>query len=94
MFVDIPENAMQINQIFDTDNLAPAAWHCKYPTPFHAFHYGVHRGMKSLQSGHGATHWELLDNTRENFKKSRNRLIGFAVLGAEFVYSGKFSRRY
>jgi len=31
----------------DWTELAPAATHCFNPLPLHAFHYGVHRGMKA-----------------------------------------------
>jgi hypothetical protein len=91
MFVDIPEVA-QNRYLYVEKELAPAAIHCKNPSPFQAFHYGVHRGLKSIQRIHGTTHWVLLEKTWKNFQHTRDTCIGLAVLGAELVYAGRFKQ--
>lgn len=90
MFVDIPEVSRE-KTCYDQTDLAPAAIHCKNPSKFQAFHYGVHRGLKSIQKIHSTTHWEMLGKVRENFKVTNDARIGLAVLGAELVYAGVFS---
>lgn len=91
MFVDIPEVA-QDRYLYDDKELAPGAIHCKNPSPYHAFHYGVHRGLKSIQQIHSTTHWVLLDKTWENFQKTGDTRIGLAVLGRELVYAGRLKK--
>ena len=59
MFVDIPE-VDSSKYYYDLNELAPAAIHCKNPSSYQSFHYGIHRGLKSLQKIHGTTHWKLL----------------------------------
>ena len=78
--------------LFDDKNLAPAAIHCKNSSPYQAFHYGVHKGLKSISPQHSTTHWMLLEKIWENFLKNRDTRIGLAVLGAELVYAGEFSK--
>lgn len=91
MFVDIPEVAPDRYLYLDKE-LAPAAVHCKNPSTYQAFHYGVHRGLKSIQQTHSTTHWALLEKTWKNFQRTRNTRIGLAVLGAELVYAGRFKK--
>jgi hypothetical protein len=81
-----PEAKMQ-----DDEDLAPAAIHCKNPSPFQAFHYGIHKAMKMIQPGRwpknlhqSRFHWTNVQETRDHFIESGDRRIGFAVLGAEF----------
>jgi hypothetical protein len=87
LFVDMPDN-FEGTHIHDKTELAPAAIHCKNPSNFQAFHYGVHRGLKSLRS---KTHWHLLNCTWKNYLEKGDPRIGLAVLGAELVYSGTLS---
>jgi hypothetical protein len=88
LFVDIPETSKD-HYVYDQVELAPAAIHCKNPLPFHAFHYGVHRGLKSIAKIHSSGHWKFLQETWHNFNKVNDPRIGLAVLGAELVYAGK-----
>jgi hypothetical protein len=88
MFVDIPE--IPTSRCFYDDRvLAPAAIHCKNPAPWQAFHYGLHRGLKSIQRIHSTTHWALLGKVWANFRITGDTRIGLAVLGAELVYAGR-----
>ena len=91
MFVDIPEVSRE-RTFFDQTDLAPAAIHCKNPSNLQAFHYGVHRGLKSIQKIHSTTHWAFLEKTWQNFLEVKDPRIGLAVLGAELVYAGKFTK--
>ena len=77
--------------IHDDTDLAPAAIHCKDPSPFQAFHYGVHKATKIVQPGrwpkkqaYTQFHWKNVQETREHFRRTGDRRLGFAVLGAEF----------
>lgn len=89
IFVDVPELARE-KMLYDEKDLAPAAFHCKNPSVFQAFHYGIHRGLKSIQPKGGSTHWLLLERIWGNFKKKKDARIGLAVLGAEMAYAAKF----
>ena len=78
--------------LFDDKDLAPAAFHCKNPSKLQAFHFGVHRGIKIFAPKHSTTHWALLEKTWENFLLTKDVRIGLAVLGAELVYAGRFTK--
>lgn len=97
LFVDRPEVPAD-KYIFDDKELAPAAIHCKNPSPYQAFHYGVHRGMKVLQPGSieqnessSKTHWRALEQAWEYFQNTGDLRIGLAALGAELAYRGRFT---
>ncbi len=91
VFPDVPIMDPE-RYLYDKTDLAPAAVHCKNPSPYQAFHYGVHRGLKSIQRKHSTSHWALLTKVWQNFLKVGDRRIGLAVLGAELVYAGEFGR--
>ena len=91
MFVDIPEVSRE-RTFYDQTELAPAAMHCKNPSKLQSFHYGVHRGLKSIQKIHSTSHWAFIEKTWQNFLKVKDPRIGLAVLGAELVYAGEFTR--
>jgi hypothetical protein len=91
IFTDVPIMDPE-RYLYDKTDLAPAAVHCKNPSPYQAFHYGVHRGLKSIQRKHSTSHWALLNKVWQNFLKVGDRRIGLAVLGAELVYAGEFGR--
>jgi len=81
--------------IHDDSELAPAAIHCKNPSPFQAFHYGVHKALKTVQPGRikvnkvqSRAHWNIVERTRQNFLRTGDRRIGLAVLGAELALKG------
>lgn len=71
---------------------ADASIHCPNPTPFQAFHFGVHRGVKVVQpqrTEHDATSAEeqliYLEKTYEHWRTRRDRRLGFAALGFELA---------
>lgn len=88
VFVDYPSG--QYTTFADDKILAPAAIHCKNPSRFQAFHYGIHRGVKSIQPKNGSAHWAFLERARNNFQRGKDVRTGLAVLGAEMAYAGKF----
>ncbi len=99
LFVDIPD-VHPNKYLFDDKELAPAAIHCKNPSPLQAFHYGIHRGLKVVQpsrnvknESYSRTHWNLLERTWLNFQRTKDTRIGLAALGAELAYSGLFRIR-
>ena len=88
---------MESKRLRDSSNLAPAALHCPDPSPFQAFHYGIHRALKVLQpdrqiiDGHQSwMHWRALTRCRRHFRNSGNPHAGYAVLGAEVGLRGGF----
>jgi hypothetical protein len=85
-------------RLHDDSDLAPAAIHCKNPSCFQAFHFGVHRGLKALQPGrvvvrrsHMYYHWAIIEKTRQHFLRARDARLGYAVLGAELACLGRLS---
>lgn len=94
LFVDY--NSIGSDQhIRDDKELAPAALHCKNPSLFHSFHFGIHRALKVIQSGRASVskvasrfHWQILEKTRTNFLRTRDKRYGFATLGAAIVFRG------
>lgn len=92
VFPDIPDLLPSQMQM-DNTGLEPAAWHCPNPSELQAFHYGVHRGLKSIQKIHSTTHWAGLERVWKNFTRTTDKRLGLAVLGAELVYAGKLGRK-
>ncbi len=91
VFPDIPIMDPQ-RYLYDKTDLAPAATHCQDPSNLQAFHYGVHRGLKSIQKVHSTSHWKNLQKVWDHFVRSKDVRLGFAILGAELVYKGTFNR--
>jgi len=94
LFVDscpvLPEE-----KIYDDSDLAPAAIHCKNPSLFQAFHYGVHKALKIIQPGrknirkeYTFYHWNILEKMHQHFNRTCDKRVGMAVLGAELTFRG------
>lgn len=66
--------------------LKPAGLHCHFANEQQAFHYGVHRALKGQRS--------ILDKVLHAWKRDRDRIRGFALLGMH--YSDQFvqNRRF
>jgi hypothetical protein len=84
--------------LHDDSELAPAAIHCKNPSSFQAFRYGVHKALKMVQPGrvsarttYSRYHWNILHRTRDNFRRRKDPRMGLAVLGAELALQGGIS---
>jgi hypothetical protein len=94
LFVDACPLALG-EKIHDDSELAPAAIHCKNPSHFQAFRYGVHRALKTIQPGrvqieheYSVSQWSYLESTRRNYKATGDKRVGYAVLGAELTFGG------
>jgi hypothetical protein len=70
--------------------------HSPNPSPFQAFHFGVHRGLKVALSAHydresqAATQAWYLERTWENFLVRGDNRLGLACLGFELALTGRY----
>lgn len=83
--------------IYDHEDLAPAADHCPDPSPFQAFHFGVHKAVKVMQIGvhnkrrqASREHWGNLERLRANYAARRDVRLGLALVGAEMAFHEKW----
>jgi len=97
LFVDIPEVGRD-GYLFDDRELAPAAVHCADPSPYQAFHYGVHRGLKmvqpeqeSIRESSRRSKWTGMERTWDHYQRTSDRRLALACIGAELAYAGVFS---
>ena len=74
-----------------------SAIHAPDSTPFHAFHFGVHRGLKVRQpltltrdDAQAAEQTLYLEKTWEHFKLRRDIRLALACLGFELTVAGQF----
>jgi hypothetical protein len=74
---------------------APVARHAPDPSPYQAFHFGVHRGLKAFQPERDGVdpeqaykQWGLLKRVWRHFERRRDARLGLAVLGADRIWSG------
>lgn len=96
LFVDRPRVQPE-RYLMDDSELVPAAYHCKDPSPYQAFHFGVHRGLKVIQPGRinknedtSKSQWNFLERTWVNFQRTGDVRLGLACLGAELAYARRF----
>ena len=91
LFVDAPPVSPEKFRI-GIKELRPAASHCKNSSPFFAFHYGVHRGLKARNAGgsSAAYYLQTIEQVWENFQRKQDRRLGLAELGAEMGLEGRF----
>lgn len=85
--------------VYDATELAPAATHCKNPSPFQSFHFGLHRAIK-IQSYLNYpepldTNLQFhLDNREllwQHFLRTGDLRLGYAALGTELTLRGDYS---
>lgn len=82
---------------YDDCELAPAAVHCGNPSPFQAFHFGVHRGFKACEAIRREEWMTLyhrlreLADARRRFSELQDLRLGLAALGGELALQGKFA---
>ncbi len=76
------------------DAPAPFVMHAGDPSPYQAFHYGVHRGLKAFQPGRLFAHsrgyrlFETLEHVYAHFTRTGDIRPGLAMLGAEDARRG------
>ncbi|MBK1631878.1 hypothetical protein CKO31_14265 [Thiohalocapsa halophila] len=86
IFVDMVDHPHQ--RVADTTRLAPAAVHSPDPSPFQAYHFGVHKGVKFVQKGRSrvqagqrVAHWYHFENLEAHFRETGDRRLALAVIG-------------
>jgi hypothetical protein len=82
-------------KIKDWDGLAPAATHCKNPSCFQAFHFGVHKAVKAIQPDRedfrpssSRVHWANIRDMRRSLRRTEDIRRAYAVLGSELALGG------
>jgi hypothetical protein len=68
--------------------LAPAAWHSPNPSPFQAFHFGIHKAIKVIQAERAQKRFDMskshLKNIMllwKNYQKKKDERLGYALHG-------------
>jgi len=80
----------------DRTELAPAAIHCPDPSPFQAFHFGLHRGVKCREAMRRRWHTQVEGRSEDvvclwrHFLRGRDRRIGLGALAAEMALADEF----
>lgn len=94
LFVDsTPVRGRQIER--DRSELAPAALHCPDPSPFQAFHFGLHKALKwseaegSGQRERALRHRSNVERTWAQLRRREDRRLLLACLGAELALAGR-----
>ena len=71
---------------------APLVDHCPNPSPFQAYHFGVHRALKAFQPLQlevnyiqARKQWRLLKKVWHHFLQTQDPRLGLCILGAEQV---------
>ncbi len=85
----------------DRDRLAPAAMHCGNPSPFQAFHFGLHKAVKFTQLtrkdinlAQRETHWRHFKSLERHYRKTKERRLGLARLGFLHAIAHRFDARH
>ena len=96
LFVDRPD-VPSGKYLTNNSDLAPAAFHCINPSPYQAFHFGVHRGLKVIQPGQteqnestSKSHFWTMESTWLHFLRKGDVKLGLASVAAELAYQNKF----
>ncbi len=97
LFVDDDAFVSPLHVQHDDRTLAPAALHCKNPSSFQSFHFGVYNMLKVIQPHlaekrryYADYYWNVAEKTYQNLLFSKDRRIGFAVLGGELAIEEDF----
>lgn len=97
LFVDplprIPGRRVVLRQPAD-----PIAYHCPNPSPYQAFHFGIHRAAKALQRGRGNIRWgqalqqrRILEKVWDHLQVEPDHRLALALLGAQLVWNETIS---
>jgi hypothetical protein len=82
----IPETIRK--KVKDYDDLAPAAIHCPNPSPYQAFHFGFHRGMKTIGGG---GNWGIVQALFKHYRRNPDTNLAYAMLGLNAAFTNRFS---
>jgi hypothetical protein len=95
IFVDMVDQPHR--RVADTTCLAPAAVHCPDPSPFQAYHFGVHKGVKFVQKGRPSVqpvqrvaHWHHFENLEAHYRETGDRRLALAVVGFHDAVRGRW----
>lgn len=98
-FVDTLDESKAIEK--DYDRLAPAALHCGNPSPFQAFHFGLHKAVKFAQItrkevnlSQRETHWRHFKSLERHYKKVGDRRLALARIGFIHALAHRFESRH
>lgn len=78
----------------DWTDLAPAALHSPDPSPFQAFHFGLHKGLKVHAAARqhrvdlATRHFTNIEKTWTHYRRTRDARLLLASVGAEVALSG------
>ena len=99
LFVDVVDVNEKI--IKDREILAPAAVHCADPSPFQAFHFGLHKAVKFSQRGcaevnfsQRETHWRHFKNLDRHYCRSKEPRLGLACIGFLHALANHFEAKH
>ena len=74
-----------------TEYPAPLVKHCPNPSPFQAYHFGLHRALKAID-GFDDRQMSTILKVWDHFNAKRDKRLGFVVLGAEHVMTNKLKQ--
>ena len=90
------DNFREGERLADDKEFAPAAIHCKSPSLFQSFHYGIHKALKVIQPDRKVLqpqwctyHWDIINHIKNNFIGSSDIRIGMSLLGTEIGLTGQ-----
>ena len=99
LFVDMVDVEEKVTK--DRDVLAPAAIHCGDPSPFQAFHFGLHKAVKFSQHGRDEvnfsqreTHWRHFKTLDRHYRKTREPRLALARIGFLHALAHRFEFRH
>lgn len=85
----------------DFTDLAPAAYHCPNPSDFQSFHFGLHKAVKFMQINRekfdlssSCGHWAHILLTYKHYRKNRNNILLYALLGIYTALKNKFDNTF
>jgi hypothetical protein len=80
------------------DNPSPLVNHSPNPADKQAFRFGIHRALKVVQRkkriiifNQSKTQWHYLQKCWQKFKKTNDKRLGFALIGAVMTLEGKIN---
>lgn len=98
-FVDTLDATKEVEK--DHQRLAPAAIHCGDPSPFQAFHFGLHKAVKfaqftreTIDHGQRATHWRHFKSLDRHSRRNRDRRLALARAGFLHALARRFDSRH
>lgn len=99
LFVDMVDVDNSLEK--DREQLAPAAIHCGDPSPFQAFHFGLHKAVKFSQWGQAEvnfsqreTHWRHFKSLDRHFRRTQEPRLALARIGFLHALTHRFESKH